>query len=73
MDFGRRIKYRRQELHKSAEKVAEQIGVNKSTMYRYEKNQIKNFPAQLLIPLAKSLNVSNHEIMDWLAEEDTNE
>lgn len=73
MDFGRRIKYRRKELHKSAEKVAEQIGVNKSTMYRYEKNQIKNFPAQLLIPLAKSLNVNNHEIIDWLTEEDTNE
>ncbi|EAC4365502.1 XRE family transcriptional regulator [Listeria monocytogenes] len=69
MDFGRKIKYRRQEMKYSAKKVAGKLNINVSTLYRYENNETKNFAAPLLPRLAEVLEISNYEIMDWLTEE----
>lgn len=43
MTTGERIKARRKELGITADKVAEQIGVSRSTMFRYEKGEIEKY------------------------------
>lgn len=58
MEIYDRIKQRRKEIGLSAEKVAEQLGVSPATIYRYENNDIKKFPADILEPLAKVLRTT---------------
>lgn len=42
----------------SAEKLAQLVGVSKTTIYRYEKGQIEKMPMQILTKLASVLNIS---------------
>lgn len=58
MEIYDRIKQRRKEIGLSAEKVAEELGVSPATIYRYENNDIKKFPADILEPLAKVLRTT---------------
>ena len=58
MEIHDRIKARRKELGLSAETVAEKLGVSPATIYRYENNDIKKFPTEILEPLAKVLHTT---------------
>ncbi len=58
MEIYERIKLRRKEIGLSAESVAEKLGVSPATIYRYENNDIKKFPTDILEPLAKVLHTT---------------
>lgn len=65
MDIGQRMKLRRNEINLSAEKLAEKLGVSKTTIYRYEKGEIEKFPIELVEPIAKALQTTPAYIMGW--------
>ena len=69
MTTGERIKRRRQELGMSADQLAELLGKNRATVYRYESNEIENLPTSILVPLAKALKTTPAYLMGWV---DTN-
>lgn len=71
MNIGARIKYRRKELGMSADKLAEILGKDRSTVYRYEKGDIENLPLDILEPIAKALGTTPAYLMGW--EEDKKE
>jgi len=55
---GERIKNRRKQLGMSVDELAEKLGKNRATVYRYESNDIENMPAGILEPLAKTLRTT---------------
>lgn len=65
MTTGERIKNRRKELGISADKLAELIGVSRSTMFRYENGYIEKLPINNLVPIARSLNTTVGYLMGW--------
>lgn len=65
MVVGKRIKQRRKELGMSADKLAELIGKDRSTIYRYEKGDIENLPLDILEPVAKALRTTPQYLMGW--------
>lgn len=65
MTIGERIKNRRIELGLSVEEVAKKLGKNRATVYRYEKDDIKDLPITLLEPLAKVLETTPADLMGW--------
>ena len=58
MNVAKRIRQRRKELHISAEELAEAIGKDRTTIYRYERGAIEKMPTEALIPIAKALKCS---------------
>lgn len=58
MTVGERIKMRRKALGLSADQVAERVGVNRATIYRYESDEIKNMGTETLVPLAAALRTT---------------
>ena len=69
MNIGERIKARRKELKMSADKLAEKIGKDRSTIFRYEKGDIENLPLDILEPIALALNTTPQYLMGWVSEE----
>lgn len=69
MTIGERIKQRRMELGLSVDEVAEKLGENRATVYRYESNEIENLPVGTLEPLAKILETTPAQLMGWEYEE----
>lgn len=69
MDTSERIKRRRTELGLSLQDVADALGVNKSTVMRYETKEIEKLPINVIAPLAKVLKVSKEYLMGWEDEE----
>lgn len=65
MTIGERIKQRRKELGLSVDDIAEKLGKNRATIYRYESNEIENMPLDVIEPLARVLNVSPAYLMGW--------
>lgn len=68
--IGDRIKARRKQLGFSADMLAKKIGVDRATIYRYEKNDIKKFPTTVLEPLASALHTTPAYLMGWESEFD---
>lgn len=58
MTIGERIKMRRKELGLTADQVAERVGVNRATIYRYESDEIKSMGTETLVPLAAALRTT---------------
>jgi transcriptional regulator with XRE-family HTH domain len=50
---------------KVQEKVAEQLGVDRTTYYRYESSYIEKLPVTIVAPLAKALKTSPAYLMGW--------
>jgi transcriptional regulator with XRE-family HTH domain len=73
MNVGQRIKNRRKELKLSVDKLAELIGKNRATIYRYENNEIENMPYDVIEPLADVLQVSPAYLMGWEEKEEREE
>lgn len=65
MNIGERIKKRRQALGLSVDEVAQKLGKNRATIYRYESNSIEKLPTQILEPLAKALNTTPAYLLGW--------
>ena len=63
MTTGDRIKTRRVRLGLSVDELAARLGKNRATVYRYENNEISNFPAKVLEPLAKALETTPAALM----------
>lgn len=58
MTTGEYIREKRKSLGLTAEELGQMIGKNRATIYRYENNTIDKLPSDILIPLAKALDVS---------------
>lgn len=58
MNTAEIIKYRRDYLGLTLEQVADLVGVNKSTILRYENGEIEKMSVKNLIPLAEALHCS---------------
>ena len=65
MTIGQRIKKRRNELGLSVDEVAKKLGKNRATVYRYEKDDIKDLPITVLEPLASVLETTQADLMGW--------
>lgn len=65
MTVGERISARRKELGISVDTLAEKIGKNRATIYRYEGNEIENMSIVILEPLAKALQTTPAYLMGW--------
>ena len=64
-NIGERIKNRRKMLGLSVDELAETIGKNRATIYRYESNEIENMSITILGPLAKALHTTPSELCGW--------
>ena len=65
LTIGQRIRNRRLELGLSVDELAEKLEKNRATIYRYEKDDIKDLPTTVLIPLAKVLETTPADLMGW--------
>ena len=65
MTVGQRIKARRKELGVSADTLAEKIGKNRATIFRYEKGDIDKLPIDILEPIAEALQTTPAALMGW--------
>lgn len=63
--IGSRIRYKRIEAGLSVDDVAARLGKNRATVYRYESNDIDNFPISVIGPLADILNTTPAYLMGW--------
>lgn len=62
---GQRIRDRRKELELSADDVAIDLGVSRSTIFRYENGSIEKVPANVLESLADILKTTPGYLMGW--------
>lgn len=62
-EIGVRIRQRRTELNMTQEELGNKLGLNKSTIQRYESGSIASIKLPVLQSIAKQLNVNP----DWLA------
>ena len=65
MGIGERIKKRRLELGLTVDQLADMLGKNRATVYRYESNEIENFPTTIIEPLATALRTTPSALMGW--------
>lgn len=65
MSIGQRIKQRRKDLNISADELARKLGKNRATVYRYEKDDIKDLPISVLESLADVLGTTPAYLMGW--------
>ena len=70
MTIGQRIKNRRLELNMSVDEVANKLGKNRATIYRYEKDDIKDLPITVLEPLARVLETTPADLTGWGSDTD---
>lgn len=65
MNIHERIKSRRKECQMSVEDVASELGVSRSTIYRYESSEISNIGIDKVEPLARVLHTTPEYLMGW--------
>lgn len=63
--IGNRIRNKRHELGMSVDELAARLGKNRATVYRYESDEIENFPIAVIAPLADALNTTPAYLMGW--------
>ena len=75
MTIGKQIRKRRKELKMSVDELAQKVGKDRSTIYRYENGDIGNMPLELLLPMVEALNMTPQELLSffvlkskWFAE-----
>lgn len=62
---GERLKERRKQMELSADDVASELGVSRSTIFRYENGYIEKVPANILESLADILHTTPAYLMGW--------
>lgn len=65
MTIGNRIRKRREECGMSVVELAEKLGKARSTVYRYESDDIQDMPITVLEPLAEALDTTPAYLMGW--------
>lgn len=65
MTIGDRIKQKRLEMGMSVEELANKLGKNRATIYRYENGDIENLPTPVLEPIAKALCTTPAYLMGY--------
>lgn len=65
METGKRIKLLRSNLGLSVEEVANRLGKNRATVYRYESKDIADVPISVIEQLADILETSTSYLMGW--------
>ena len=65
MVIGQRIKTIRKQQGLSIDELANKIGKNRTTIYRYENGDIENLPLGILGSLAEALNTTPACLMGW--------
>lgn len=65
MSIGKRIKELRKKLGLSVDEIAEKLGKNRATIYRYESDEIENLPITIIEPLAEILGTTPSYLMGW--------
>ena len=68
MNIGERIKALRKEKGLSVDYIAEKLGKNRATIYRYESSEIENLPYPILVPLANILGTTPMFLMGCESE-----
>ena len=63
MTLGDRIKQKRLEAGLTVDELADRLGKNRATVYRYENGDIENFPTTVLEPIATILNTTPAYLM----------
>lgn len=63
--IGKRIRERRTSLGLSVDDLAAKLGKNRATVYRYESDEIENFPISIIVPLANALQTTPGYLMGW--------
>ncbi len=63
MTIGQRIKERRKQAGLSVDELADRLGKNRATIYRYESDDIKKLPVDMLEPIAKALGVTPADLL----------
>lgn len=66
--IGKRIESARTELNLTQEELAKELGLNKSTIQRYETGQVKKIKIPVIDAMAKILNVNP----SWLSDQSEN-
>lgn len=64
MTIGQRIKELRQAAGMSADELAERLGKNRATIYRYESDEIRKLPLDVLKSLADVFGITPGELFD---------
>lgn len=70
-NVGERMRMRRQSLGYSGEYVGKLLGVDKTTIYRYEKGEIEKLPISIIRKLARVLQTNPEYLMGWSDNEET--
>lgn len=65
---GSKIKELRRRLGLSADDLAEKIGKNRATIFRYENGEIENMPIDVISAIAAALRTTPAELMGWNQE-----
>lgn len=65
---GQRLKECRKKIGISADDVANELGVSRSTIFRYESGQIEKVPANVIEELAAILKTTPAYLMGWTDE-----
>lgn len=68
MTVGEKIRQRRKELDMSVDELADILGKNRATVYRYESDEIENLSITVLEPLASALRTTPGALMGWIDE-----
>lgn len=68
IEIGKRIESARKESSLTQEELAKELGLNKSTIQRYETGQVQRIKIPVIAAMAKILNVSP----DWLSNKSEN-
>lgn len=69
MSIGKRIKTLRLKRGLSIDDLADKLGKNRTTIYRYENGDIENLPLSILNPLAEVLDTTPAHLMGWSSKE----
>ncbi len=69
MTVGERIKRKREEFGISQTDLAQQIGVSKQSLYKYETNIVTNIPSNIIEKIAVILDTSPCYLMGWESKE----
>lgn len=65
MTAGERLKRLRKEQGLSADELAAMIGVDRSTIYRYERGDIEKATVDVIPPLARALQTTPQYLLGW--------
>ena len=70
MRIGERIRITRLQQGLTIDALADRLGKNRTTIYRYENGDIENLPLGILDSLAEALNTTPAYLMGWSESDD---